>query len=199
VTVKRGEPWGRDVTASVDPVALDSDAALAAHLSSGADVRDVLARGGDLHRTLGSPTGVATRRLPIDLIAVSADDRDFTAVAHVLARRRGRLGWWRGRIVAVMNVDHIGSWDVAPRAHPNDGWLDVVEIGAAMSRRARWQAWRRLGTGTHLPHPDIATRRAREVSFDFDPAFALWLDGIDRGDVRSLRVAVDPDAAEIYI
>ena len=199
MTVKRGEPWGRDVTASVDPVAVDSDAALAAQLSSGVADPAVLARGGDLHRTLGSPAGVATRRLPIDVMAVRADGRDFTAVAHVLARRRGRLGWWRGPIVAVMNVDHIGDWDVAPRAHPNDGWLDVVEVSAAMSRRARWQAWRRLDTGTHLPHPDIVTRRVRDVSFSFDPSVALWLDGIDRGDARSLRVSLEPDAAEIYV
>jgi diacylglycerol kinase family enzyme len=137
--------------------------------------------------------------LPIDVMTVTADGHSFTAVAHVLARRRGRLGWWRGRIVAVMNVDHIGSWDVAPRAHPNDGWLDVVEVAEAMSCRARWQAWRRLETGTHLPHPDVATRRAGEVSFTFDPTVALWIDGVDRGDIRALRVSVEPDAAEIYI
>jgi len=199
VTVKRGEPWGRDVTASVDPVAVDNDATLAARLSDGVGEPPVLVRGGDLHRTLGSPTGGPTKRLPIDVMAVCADGRELTAVAHVLARRRGRLGWWRGPIVAVMNVDHLGGWDVAPRAHPNDGWLDVLEVSAAMSRRARWQAWRRLDTGTHLPPPHIVTRRVRDVSFSFDPSVALWLDGIDRGDVRALRVSLEPDAAEIYV
>jgi YegS C-terminal NAD kinase beta sandwich-like domain len=187
------------VTAIVDPVVVESDDALAAVVSQGAAGRAVVARGGDLHRTLGSPTGVATRRLPIDVMAVTADGRVLTAVAHVVARRRGRCGWWRGRLAAVMNVDHIGTWDVAPRAHPNDGWLDVVEVDEAMSRRARWQAWRRLDTGTHLPHPDIATRRVRDVTLSFDPAVALWVDGVDRGDVRELRVSVAPDGAEIYI
>jgi hypothetical protein len=198
VTVKRGAPWGHDVTTRVDPVVVDSDAALATALSNGVE-QAVLNRGGDLHRTLGSPTGPATRRLPIDVMEVTADGHGFTAVANVLARRRGRLGWWRGRIVAVMNADHIGSWDVAPQAHPNDGWLDVVEVDAAMSRRARWQAWRRLDTGTHVPHPDIATCRARDVSFSFDPPLALWVDAVDRGEVHALRVRVEPDAAEIYI
>ena len=32
-----------------------------------------------------------------------------------------------------MNVDRLGHWDVAPRAHPNDGRVDVVEVDAAMS------------------------------------------------------------------
>lgn len=187
------------MTAIVDPVVVDSDDALAAVVSQDAADRAVVARGGDLHRTLGSPTGAATRRLPIDVVTVTADGRVLTAVAHVVARRRGRRGWWRGPVAAVMNVDHIGTWDVAPRAHPNDGWLDVVEVDEAMSRRARWQAWRRLDTGTHLPHPDIATRRVRDVTFSFDPAVALWVDGVDRGDVRELRVSVAPDGAEIYI
>jgi hypothetical protein len=43
------------------------------------------------------------------------------------------------------------------------------------------------------------TRRVRDVSFSFDPSVALWLDGIDRGDVRALRVSLEPDAAEIYV
>ena len=29
-----------------------------------------------------------------------------------------------------MNVDRLGRWDVAPRAHPNDGRADVVEVAA---------------------------------------------------------------------
>jgi hypothetical protein len=200
VTVKAGEEWGRQVTTAVaDAVVVEGDAALAAAIPGIVGTRAVVARGGDLHRSLGAPTGAATRRLPIDAIAVAADEHSFVAVAHVVARRRGRLGWWRGPIVAVMNVDHVGNWDVAPRAHPNDGWLDVVAIDGAMSRRARWQVLRRLPTGTHLPHPDIATRRVREATYSFDPPLGLTVDGVDRGTVRSLRVSVEPDAAEIYV
>jgi hypothetical protein len=199
LTVKPGQEWGREVTAVADARVVTSDAELAALVSSSVADRAVLARGGDVHRTLGRPSGMATRRVPIDAMAVTADGRDFTAVAHAVARPRGRVGWWRGRIVAVMNVDHIGSWDVAPRAHPNDGWLDVIEVAATMALRARWQAWRRLHTGTHVPHPDIATRRVRDATYAFDPPVRLWLDGVDRGDVRSLRVSVVPDAGDIYV
>ena len=84
--------------------------ALAAAFASGGDRRPIVVRGGDLHRSLGSPAAVtATMRLPIDTIAVIADDRPLTAVAHVVVRRPGRSGWWRDRIVAVMNVDHLGE------------------------------------------------------------------------------------------
>ena len=199
MTVKRGAAWGQPVVAPIDALVVRSDGDLAAALSGG-EPRPVLVRGGDVHRSLGAPrASAATTRLPIDVIDVTADDRRLTAVAHVVARRRGRIGWWRGPIIAVMNVDHRGGWDVAPRAHPNDGWLDVIEVGEAMSWQSRWQAWRRLPTGNHLPHPDIATRRTRTETLTFDQPLGLWLDGVERGTVRSLSVAVEPDGAVIYV
>ena len=63
--------------------------------------------------------------------------------------------------------------DVAPRAHPNDGRFDVVEVSAAMPARARLQAWRRLATGTHVPHPDITTRRGVDDVTDAELGRAL--------------------------
>jgi YegS C-terminal NAD kinase beta sandwich-like domain len=199
VTTRPGAEWGAEVSAPIDTFEVGSDAQLAAVLT-GTPRRLPLVRGGDLHRSLGSPaTTTPTARLPIDLIAVTVNGERLTAVAHILVRRRGRLGWWRGPIVAVMNADHVGSWDAAPRAHPNDGWLDVVEVSEAMSLRARWQAWRRLRTGGHVPHPDITTRRVRSESFDFDRALGVWVDGVARVTARSLHVEIQPDGAEIYV
>ena len=68
-----------------------------------------------------------------------------------------------------------------------------------MSLRARWQAWRRLRTGDHVPHPDITTRRIRAESFTFDRPVGVWVDGVDCGTVATLDVEVEPDAAEIYV
>jgi hypothetical protein len=197
--VKRGDEWGEATTAPIDSVEVHSDAALAA-VVTGAEPRPVVVRGGDVHRSLGAPAPTrATMRVPIDLITVTADGRRLAAVAHVIARRRGSFGWWRGRIVAVMNVDHLGDWDAAPRAHPNDGWLDVIEVDQSMSLRARWQAWRRLPTGSHVPHPDVTVRRVRAETFAFGSSLGLWVDGVGRGTVRSLRVEVEPDGAEVYV
>jgi hypothetical protein len=98
-----------------------------------------------------------------------------------------------------MNVDRLGRWDVAPRAHPNDGRADAVEVDPAMGARARWQAWRRLRTGTHLPHPLLHNRSITAESWAFDRPLRLWVDGVERGTVRSLGVAVEPDAAFVHI
>ncbi|MGB1824394.1 MAG: hypothetical protein ACPHO9_07420, partial [Ilumatobacteraceae bacterium] len=58
---------------------------------------------------------------------------------------------------------HIGRYEAAPRAHPGDGLLDVVEVSDAMPLRQRWMALRRSRTGTHLPHPHISMTRVRDL------------------------------------
>lgn len=194
MTIKPGEDWGEIVTAPQDLVAVEGDAALAAHIERG-DPRPPLVRGGDLLASLGSPPpGRSVRRMPIDVLRVVADGHEAVAAAHVVARR----SWWRGPLLAVMNVDRLGRWDVAPRAHPNDGWADVVEVDAAMRVRQRWEARRRLPSGTHVPHPLIVTRRVAEATWAFDRPQRLWVDGVAWGEVRSLRVVVETDAAVVY-
>jgi hypothetical protein len=199
MTVRPGSAWGDIVAVPDDALDVRGDAELADAVERG-ESRPLVVTGGDLYRTAGSPAGAGTVvRVPIDVLKISADGAAMMAVAHVVARRPGRLGWWRGRIVAVMNAEHIGAWDVAPRSHPNDGRFDLVDVAASMSLRERWNASRRLRTGTHVPHPRIASRRSRQETFTFDRPMGLWLDGVSRGTVRSLTVSVVPDATEIYI
>ena len=87
--------------------------------------------GGDLLAALGGPShGPLVNRYSVDLLRVRADEADFVALAHVVARGRTL---WRGPISAVLNADRLGRWDAAPRAHPGDGRFDIVEVDAAMS------------------------------------------------------------------
>jgi hypothetical protein len=194
MTIRKGEDWGELVAPPPDLVDVADDAELAAHLAT-AGSTPVRVRGGDLFASLGGAgSGSELRRLPIDVLRVESDVGTFRAVAHVVARR----SWWRGPVLAVMNVDRLGAWDVAPRAHPDDGRADVVEVDAAMAVRERWHARRRLPTGTHVPHPRVAVRRAADASWTFARPQHLWVDGVRRGTVRSLRVVVEPDAAVVH-
>lgn len=203
MTIRRGEDWGVLVPTPAGALEVGSDVELAEALER-EETRALVVRGGDLHRAVGAPRrGSMSLRVPIDVLRVEADGRPLLAVAHVVVRPPGRRGWctaWRGgALLAVMNAEHIGTHDVAPRAHPNDGRFDVVAVSPAMPARARLQAWRRLATGTHVPHPDITTRRGVDEHFQFTPAGALRVDGRDRGTVRSLTVRVEPDAAVIHV
>lgn len=196
MTIRKGEPWGSAVARPEGLVVAHGDAELAALVDQDPAGAFAVDRG-DLHRTVGAPEriGPTVQRLPVDLLEVVTDRSRHVSVAHVVIRRH----WWRGPIVFVCNVDHVGSWNVAPRAHPNDGRLDVVEVDASMSLRDRWEARRRLPTGTHVPHPAIRVRTSTEWSWS-DPAGArVRVDGVDIGRRTSVRVTVHPDAAAIHV
>jgi hypothetical protein len=200
VTVRKGEAWGEAGGLPADGVVVSGDAEVRAVVTearrAGEPVPPLGLLGGDLCRTLGgrgderrlrSDTGV---RLPVDLCSVLVDGWQHWFVAHLVARR----GWWRGRILAAMNAEFLGPWDVAPRAHPGDGLLDVLDVSPAMSLADRWAARSRLGSGGHVPHPAIAVSRRPAVQVDFDAPTPVWLDGERVEDARRLSVRVEPDA-----
>jgi len=199
MTIRPGEPWGEVVERPPGLVPAADDAAVAAHLRR-RDGRPVLVTGGDLLRTLGGPSrDGSVRRYPVDLLRVDLDGGlVLGAVAHVVVRRPGRLGWWRGPLWAACNVSAVGAWDVAPRAHPNDGRLDVVRVAATMSVRARLQASRRLRTGTHLPHPAVSVTRGVTGTWCPPPGAVVIVDGVGSGSARGLTVTVEPDAGLVH-
>ena len=201
--IQRGEDWGGPGPLAPDGVVVDSDAA-ARHLVTaarrqGRAVPAIGLVGGDLCRSLGGRGdrqrlhGDEAVRLPCDVGAALLDGTLHWFVAHLLVRR----SWWRGPIIAVMNAGHLGPWDVAPRAHPGDGDLDVVE--ADPSFRQRLQARGRLPSGTHVPHPRISCRRVASVQFGFATPRPVYLDGERVGEFRNLSVRVEPAALDVVV
>lgn len=195
MTIRKGEPWGVAVDRPDDLWVLPGDRELAAALAAQPG-RPLGLCAGDLHRSVGSPPDrTDMQALPIDRLDVLVDGAAHVAVAHVVMRRR----WWRGRIVAAMNVDHVGNWKVAPRAHPNDGRFDIVEVDDRMPIRQRWSARGRLVAGTHVPHPDITVRTATKATWTFEPQIDVWIDGALVGRAREVSVELTPDACTITV
>jgi YegS C-terminal NAD kinase beta sandwich-like domain len=200
VTIRKGEAWGEAGGLPADGVVVRSDAearaAATAARRAGRPVPTLGLLGGDLCRTLGGRgdearlRSGAAARVPADLGSVLVDGVQHWFVAHLVARR----SWWWGRIVAAMNAEFLGGWDVAPRAHPGDGLLDVVDVAAAMSLGDRLRARRRLPSGGHVPHPAITVIRRAAVQVDFDRTTPVWLDGERVGDARRLSIRIERDA-----
>lgn len=198
MTIEKHAPWGTSCPLPFDGVEVSSDrearmvveAARRAHRP----VPTLGLLGGDLCRTVGGPADGARLRsadavtLPMDLGSVLLDGRLHWFVAHLVVRR----SWWRGRVVAVMNAEWIGRWDVAPKSHPNDGLLDVFD--GDLSLDDRWKARSRLLTGTHVPHPGVTQRRVDAVQLEFARPTPVWLDGDRVGTATNLSVRVEPDA-----
>ena len=203
MTIRKGEPWGEPGRLPDDGVVVRSDAEARADVTAarraGATPPVLGLLGGDLCRAVGGAGDEARLRsgggvvLPVDLGAVLVDGRLHWFVAHLVARR----GWWRGRIVAAMNAQHLGSWDVAPRGHPNDGRLDVLDGDLPLGQR--WQARRRLATGTHVPHPGIEERHVAALQVELAPGTKVWLDGEPLGVARTLSIRVEPDALRCVV
>lgn len=203
MTIRKGEAWGSPAPLPDDGVIVRSDAE-AHHVVEAArranlPVPPLGLLGGDLCATVGGSGDEARLRsaeaimLVCDLGAVLLDGRMHWFVSSLVARGP----WWRGRAFLAMNAAYLGSWNVAPKAHPGDGLIDTfdarVPLGQILAMR------RRLVTGSHLPHPAISTRRAPAVQVELERAMPVWLDGVRVQDARNISVRVEADALTVVV
>jgi hypothetical protein len=202
VTIGKGHGWGERVARPDDLRIVADDADLAAALTD-PDGGAVGLAGGDLHATLGAPAAgdrAQLTKVPIDLVEVRLDDHDpVVACAHVVAHRPWwRGGWLRGRLLIAMNAEFLGPRDLAPRGHPNDGRIEVIECDESMSIRQRLVAARRSRRAAHLPHPALRTRSIRHARWDFDRPHVVRIDGRRAATARAVELQVCADAATLY-
>jgi hypothetical protein len=205
MAVERGVPWGAPGPLPEGAVVVDGDAEvgplLEARRRAHEELPTVGLAGGDLCRTLG---GRGDRRrlesgdvtlASVDVGEVLLDGRVRFFVAHAVVRGPSL---WRGPVVAAMNAQFVGHWDVAPRSHPGDGVLDVVEVEAGMGVGERWKAWRRLRSGTHVPHPSISVRRVAALQLDVG-GLRVELDGVRQAPADALSIRLRPDALQVAV
>jgi hypothetical protein len=173
------------VARSDHELAVLADAARRAgrHLVAGVSEGDLLATVGVQRERLPAEQ----HHHPVDLGLVSLDGGDpVPFVAHVVARRR----LWAGELVVMMNAAWWGDWYLGPRAHPNDGLVDIT-VGS-LPVRQRLLARSRARTGSHLPHPGLRTLRRSRWSHGFERPTGVWVDGRHLGRCRHLEVSVEP-------
>jgi YegS C-terminal NAD kinase beta sandwich-like domain len=202
VTVRRGSPWGEPTPLPDGAVVVAGDREIAGWLAATeGDEPPVFAlTGGDLHRTLGGPLGTPrwergeAQRFPIDVLDVRLDGTHHVAVAHVVAH--GRLGWLSQTVVA-LNAAFVGTDYLGPRAHPNDGLVDVTEGRLPLSDL--WAARRRFESGSHLPHPSLRESRVPSYEIELARPIVVALDGRPVGRFRQISVDVRPDAISVVL
>ena len=150
--------------------------------------------GGDLCRTLGGGGSPELQgvRFSVDLGEALLDGRLHLFVAHMVARTR----LWTRAFVA-MNAQSLGSWNLGPRAHPNDGLLDTYDVRLARSQLLPVRS--RLHHGAHLPHPGIKERRTAALQVELEHPLPVRLDGVRTGKARVISVRVQPDALTVVI
>lgn len=100
-------------------------------------------------------------------------------------------------MVAIMNAAFIGTRNIAPRAHPGDGKVDVVTM--QLSPSDRFKAIRRMKTGSHLPHPDISVNRRKHGKLEFSRPRPIRIDGVAKGRASAVEYTVEADAYTIAV
>lgn len=210
MTIEKGEPWGSTFDDGLPDRAATDDAdlaRLAAERRSGGEPPVLLVGRGDVAATIGAddaldvdPAITRHHRYPMDLGYVSLGhrvgrpQRTIPFVAHVMGYRwpswlRAPSPWPE---LIVMNTPLASGLRLGPRAHPNDGRLDIT-VGSLPWRQRR-EAKRRAATGTHLPHPGLDVSRKAEAEFSPGRRLHVVVDGVEQGRWSWLSVTIVPDA-----
>ena len=202
MSVERGRDWGGTGPLPEGAVIVSTNAELRSVVAdarrAGRDPPVVGLRGGDLWRTLGGcePDHVYVDQVTlatVDIGSALLDGRIHWFVAQLVVRR----SWLYGRCWIAANAAHLGAWNLAPRAHPGDGLLDVLDSDLPIGQRI--EARRRLRRGDHLPHPAITYRRLAAAQVEFDRPLPVHLDGERVDSVRSLSVRIEPSGLQVAL
>lgn len=201
--IRRGEDWGEAGGLGPGGVLVGSDAEARMLIEEARRTNrrppELGLLGGDLCRTLGGRGDADAIRSPgawrfdVDLGAVLLDGRLFWFCAHLVARRKG----WAGEALAAMNAAWRGTWNLGPQAHPGDGLLDISH--GCLSTSDRLRALRRLGTGDHLPHPQISCHRTGAFQVAFQGPLMVELDGQPVQRASNLSIRVEPAALTVVV
>lgn len=209
MTIRKGEQWGEPCSAPIGLPEFATERDLGCRVRSNGIIPEAILKSGTLIQALGTATPKTDReriKVMIDLIKVAytnldGSDRGDIAVGSVLIGRRS----WLGPLCIVSNCGYLGTRELLSKAHPNDGVMDVLTVSSSMPFMQRLQAWRRIPTSSHLPHPDISTKQIERFSWPVDgnesssKRTRLVIDGESLGLVKSVRMQVIPDAITLYV
>lgn len=196
--IRRGEPWGHATTMPDDAIIIRSDHALAA-----ADPgRAIFLAAGNIAHSLGNPaipsTGDACTEVSIDAmicsIVVNGGEQQIIGASSIVIGSQ-----WRGRQVIITNAGWLNGSNIAPRAHPNDGFVEMLTMSPRMTFRQRVLARRRMRTGTHLPHPEISMNRINSASVERIGGEKLCIDDREIPSWTSVSIHVEPDYWRVVV
>jgi YegS C-terminal NAD kinase beta sandwich-like domain len=217
--IEKGRAWGVPVTDPADHEVHGDDTALADRVSRspGALIRFRPSPTSDLARAVGladvtvehdTRNGTSPRTaLPMDtidlgngvvavnIVVLGTPPDRLTPLSRghrVRVVTDGRA-WFDGVVSTI--VVAVGQWlrghDVVPRGHPGDGHIEVQAYRLRRSERRPMR--RRLATGSHVPHPRIVVKTARELDVFASRALPIEVDGASGPAVTRLHAEVRPE------
>ena len=156
---------------------------------------------GDIPRSLGvNRTSNDSECLRVVIDALSVSYTDTSGVEHSdvcigslsITRR-----FLRGAVSVVTNSGYWRGHEVAPRAHLNDGKLDIFEVSGAMRWSQRRLMWQKTKLGTHLPHPLLKYSQGDFFHWEGSPQ-RLSIDGHFVAMASKVSCRVQSDCVQVY-
>ena len=198
-----GKEWGSQDSYPEDLLVINSNQdlwnILESYKRSNETIPVIGLAGGDLWRTLGGTRKNSRLKskegqlFTVDIGSVLLDGHIYWVASHLIARSP----LWLGRSWIAANVAHRKRWNIAPRAHPGDGLLDVLDSNLNFSDLLKAKS--RMQTGTHVPHPDINYRRGKSEQTNFSQKTDIWLDDVKVVKAKEISVRVEPDALRVML
>ena len=194
MTIRKGEDWGSQTTMPNNCIVVADDAS-AARLQP---QQTFYVSDGDLHEALGKPrqpvVGQSCHLLAVDAMRYTiqfSNGEDLTALA-ISSITIGRPH--RGSFVVLSNTGFYKSRHLLPRAHPNDGKIDMLSLRDSMTFRQRLLFHQKSKISAHLPHPDIRVERVETfTSTRTNAKEPLTIDGNRFHNWSSISVSIQPD------
>lgn len=203
MTIQKGQPWGHTYEVPLITRDVDSDWQLARGTQS--DIHILTA--GDMYTALGKPAAmqIGDSRTLVHIDAMECTITNETTTFSLLASATIEIGQWVGlgrarRYVVVTNGGLLDGRNIAPRAHPNDGSVDVMSLDSSMPMRERRSSRKRALTGAHVPHPSITISRGDSLVFSREYTRERLV--IDRQKItswNSIEIKVHPDYWQVIV
>ena len=213
MTIRKHEDFGKSISRPLNLIELHDDREITHRYMHRSTVEDdcvssfTVSRGG-IAQALGIDRKHSKHdaenlsemtQVSIDLIKIeyrSVANRNMThelfAAGSVIFERSNFFN----AFLIVSNSGIVNKRDVFPRAHPNDGFLDVLVIDDEISLRQRLTAWHKSKIGVHLPHPQLHVSRHTEYEWEGHPS-RMVVDGATFHKVDWARFTVVQDAFDI--
>ena len=216
MTISKHGSYGSQVSRPTTLHVLQSDLEIAQHYVSGDTATTCTVTQGSIAQSLGISSGRIQNLDPnqqMTLVDIDLLQIDYRTTTSLNANANAKSSTTSRIVVAgsiaiqhrtllstcliLSNSGLLRSRDVLPRAHPNDGFVDVLEVDPKISIRQRAIAWRRSATGSHLPHPSFRVSRSIDFQWSGSPAHMI-ADGVTYKGVVWLQCTVLADAMKLY-
>lgn len=198
MTIRPGAEWGREVEHDRSIPSARTERRLTRRWERGSSSPIFLASG-SLRLALGLRWRGRRQRVEItcDLLVVGLERghrrRSLHALGNVVVCERGV----RPRMHVISNTGWWARRRITPRAHPNDGLLDVLVVSREIGWAQRLRGLRRARRLDHLPHPGLAVSRDRTYVVEDRGVLVVWVDGRFVGFADRIEATVIPDAIEV--